>query len=144
MTMSMMNEHVCRAKRYGVNEWVYGYCVKFNYYLDEDGVDVIVPLSATLYPRNELDEMYIVESNTVCRYTGRKDKNGTPIFEHDYVRTQHGRICEVTWFSSCMHCGWDLFPVADLNFPPPYSYVMWTPENLEVVGNKFDNTNLME
>lgn len=137
-----MNEHVCRAKKYGTDEWVYGYYIKCNYYLDEDYVDVIVPLNSTLYPRKELDEIRVVEPNTICCYTGRKDKNGIQIFEHDYVRTQYGRICEVVWFSSCMHCGWDLYPVTYINCQPPKLSTMWESKNLEVVGNKFDNTKL--
>ena len=97
-----------------------------------------------LYPRHELDDMLMVDHTTVCRYTGVKDKNGTKIFEHDYVRTIFGRICEVVWFSSPQHCGWDLVPVTNLNCDAPSKNSLWDPNWLIVVGNKFDNTELME
>ena len=138
------NELMCRAKKYGTNEWVCGYYLKCNYYLDEDDIDIIVSPSATLYPRNEFDGLHIVDPITVCRYTGLKDKNGTSIFEHDYVRTEYGRICEVTWFLSSVHCGWDFMPVAKFDCPPPHGYSIWSADNLEIVGNKFDNAEIAE
>ncbi len=124
-----MNEYMCRAKRIDNNSWDYGYFMGSDY---------------MLFLKHDIWTTYIIDPNTLCRYTGLKDKNDTQIFEHDYVRTQYGRICEVIWFSTCAHCGWDLMPVADLNFPPPTTYLMWASENIEVIGNKFDNTNLME
>lgn len=136
--------NICRAKHYGTGEWVYGYYAECVYYLDEETCGIIIPTDAILYPRNELDELITVDHTTACRYTGLKDKNGTKIFEHDYVRTIFGRICEVVWFSSPQHCGWDLNPVANLNCAAPSKNSLWDPNWLIIVGNKFDNTELME
>ena len=133
-----INEHVCRAKVYGTGEWVYGYYVRCTDYLYEEGVDLIIPQTATLFPHNEISEMRTVDATTVCRSTGIQDKNGKTIFEHDYVRTQYGRICEVIWFSSPAHCGWDLIPVDRLDCSYPDESQLWSPENLEVCGNAFN------
>jgi len=136
--------NICRAKLYGTDEWVSGYYAECVYYLDDELVGAIVPVDTILYPRCELERIRIVDPTTVCRCTGLMDKNGVPVYEHDYVRTMFGRICEVVWFSSPQHCGWDLIPVANLNFSAPSKNSLWASEWLTVLGNKFDNTELME
>ena len=136
----VIQKHMCRAKKYSDNKWIYGCYVYCKDYLGENDVGVIIPFDAGLYPRCEFDDVNAIIPDTVCRNTGLTDKNGTLIFEHDYVRTEYGRICEVVWFTSSMHCGWDLVPVAKFNCKAPYYF--WSAENLEVVGNKFDNEDM--
>lgn len=136
--------NICRAKRYGTDAWIIGYYAECVYYLDDEVCGVIIPTTTILYPRHELDELILVDHTTVCRYTGLKDKNGIRIFEYDYVRTEFGRICEVVWFSSPQHCGWDLIPVANLSCSAPSKNSLWASEWLIVLGNKFDNIELME
>lgn len=136
--------NICRAKDLINGKWLYGYYIECLYYSDNEPVGAIIPVDTILYPHCELEEIRIVDLNTVCRYTGLTDKSGTPVYEHDYVRTEFGRICEVVWFSSPQHCGWDLAPVAKFDCPPPREYSMWESVNLEIIGNKFDNTELME
>lgn len=82
-----------------------------------------------------------VDPSTLCQYIGLTDKNGKKIWENDIVRTNRGRLCIVVFFSSPSHQGFDLKPIEVKN-PPPKSWELWM--NLEVVGNVFDNPELLE
>lgn len=133
--MNMTSEYMCRAKRMSDDQWICGHYI-----------GTTLGSAYFAVQNNNLGQWTTqsVDPDTVCRSIGRKDKNGTMIFEHDYVRTEHGRICEVLWFSSTMHCGWDFMPVAKFNCPPPHGYYLWSADNLEIVGNKFDNAEIAE
>ena len=57
------------------------------------------------------------------------------------MRINRGRLCCVVWFSSPSHQGFDLKPIECKN-PPPTQWDLW--KDLEVVGNVFDNHELLE
>lgn len=74
------------------------------------------------------------------QYIGKTDINKKEIYEGDIVKTNSGRLCKVIWFSSPQYQGWDLVPIETIN-PIPKEWRIW--ENLEVVGNIFDNPELL-
>lgn len=80
---------------------------------------------------------------TLCQYTGLTDKNGTKIFESDIVKTKYGRICLVLWLMSDCFMGWDLIPLENKNKAPSITDLFHS-RNLEIIGNKFDNPELMQ
>lgn len=91
--------------------------------------------------------LYEVDPTTLCQFTGHYDKNGNKIYENDIVKTQYGRLCKVIWFTSDSHCGFDLEPICateNLKLKPPSECFLWNKEALEVVGNVFDNPELLE
>lgn len=88
-----------------------------------------------------------IDPNTLCRFTGKYDKNYKPIYEQDIVKTQYGRLCIVIWFSSDSHCGFDLKPICtteNLEKQPPSEYFLWYQGDIEVVGNIFDDKYLLK
>lgn len=88
----------------------------------------------------------LIDPSTLCRFTGKFDRNNKPIYEHDIVKTQYGRLCMVVWFDSDSYCGFDLKPIntaENLKNPPPSECFLWFQGDIEVVGNIFDNEELM-
>lgn len=81
-----------------------------------------------------------VDPSTICQCTGLKDKNNKLIWENDIVKTQYGKAV-VVWDKSEWRIKWidDLIWRRDLHY--------WANDNswrIEVIGNKFDNPELLE
>lgn len=133
---------------YGINQdnakWAYGsgiVPVYINTCLHKDKLEMVVDVNY-----DELDYWQPSYSNceiipnTVCQYIGIDDKNKKEIYEGDIVRTNSGRLCKVVWFSSPQYQGRDLVPIETKN-PTPKEWNLW--EDLEIVGNIFDNPELL-
>ena len=80
---------------------------------------------------------YLIDTNTLCQFTGAKDCDGTPIFEHDLLRSTTGSIYEVVW-----NQGNTSFSLVNTEFPVLYPTNtlgrMLHNRHLKVAGNKFD------
>lgn len=135
----MAREILFKAKRIDKHEgkWVEGYVSRPHLRDTEKGI-----LS---YYFNAIDEMgwtyeCIVSAETVCQYTGLTDKNGNKIWENDIVEipTESGYFI-VEW--SDTEAKWQMYNKEDLftvDFDNYWSY------QVEVIGNKFDNPELLE
>lgn len=82
---------------------------------------------------------YLINTNTLCQYTGAQDCDGTPIYEHDLLRNyeETSSIYEVVWnqrntsFSLVNTEYHVLYPTNTLGR-------MLRNRQLKVIGNKFD------
>lgn len=117
-----MHIHALSQNEHLNGGWIYGYLADKSYINSSEFVGE-----------------FLVDEDTVGQYTGVKDKNGREIYEVDIVRTSNGRLCKVVWLQSPQYQGWDLEPIETKN-PPPKEREPW--ENLEVVGNVYENADL--
>ena len=124
-------EILFRGKRTENGEWIYGLP---HYNLDDKIEFIIVP--GKIYPN-----CFKVEVETIGQFIGVLDKNKRQIFDGDIVRTKYGRICKVVWFASQL-C-WDLYPLESKSKAPD-TYDLFRSENLEVIGNVYDNPEIIK
>lgn len=74
-----MREILFKAKRIDNGEWVEGLIWKKKYNTNK--------IFISCFPdEDDNEEAYVVDSKTICQYTGLTDKNGTKIWENDVLR----------------------------------------------------------
>ena len=134
-----MREILFRGKTCN-GEWVQGHLCK-----DEFGKIYIIHYVPNKYKNVLPDrEVILVDPETVGQFTGMTDKNGKEIFEGDVVA-----------FTRVNALGWNTHRVGEVRYYDelPIFYIMastgdawdWVDcENIEVIGNIFDNKELLE
>ena len=130
----MDNRYLYRAKRKSDKKWIYGNLIQ-----TDDGVYIIQN-----YVPQHLIGKYEVDSSTICQCTGLKDKNGKLIWENDILvshlddeypddETYEKVIWRKSGFYTVEQGSDDVSKLDD-----------FTEQNFEVVGNIFDNPELLE
>lgn len=131
----MENRHLFRGKRIDNGEWVEGFLMDENYI-------------NTPFNDNEVggrfDDPVEIDESTLCQCTGLKDKNGKLIWENDIME---GHLDEehpedvtrtrVLWYEN----GWYTKEIGSIDYEPLSDF---DSENFEVIGNIFDNSELLE
>lgn len=136
-----MREIIFRGKRVDTGDWCYG--VPF-----VEGQSKTTYIASYEYSSLAFIQPIEVVPETLCEFTGLYDKNGNQIWENDIVKTKFGRLCKVVWRQTQCFVGWD-FNVCDFDFDvndfskPLSSWDLYSPENLEVIGNSIDNPELL-
>ena len=137
----MEDRYIYKAKRLDNGEWVEGYlsypfCTKKGnesyYFYAKDSLGLFCRC--------------VVDASTICQCTGLKDKNGKLIWENDVVKQ----------FADCNELGNSLYFFYQIRWNNEYSafegYEIYTEEtvlfpdleDIEVIGNIFDNPELLE
>ena len=106
-----------------------------------DGSWVVGFLSGERYIANDSSE-YLIDPSTICQCTGLKDKNGKLIWENDIVKYRVYQRTEQLYkvIYDYEEGSWSL----GCNSEPLYSIGGANSEKCEVVGNAFDNPELLE
>ena len=130
----MLDRHLFKARRTDGNGWVQGS-------LFERGLSTYIALSVLVNPIDNSEANVIimeVDKNTICQCTSLKDKNGNLIWEHDVVvdKTIKTKGEVIYWDSEGRFTVDDVFGGKQI-----YTGAMW--KDVEVVGNKFDNPELL-
>lgn len=150
----MENRYLFRAKRLDNGEWVTGNLIQNPFFKgvrswissEQEDKTRLRSISRTQALWNSIE----VDSSTICQCTGLKDKNGKLIWENDIVDGHDKRgaaflNCLVLWNES--KARFDV-RAKGCNFPMTLDEVAGDMSvgglDYEVVGNRFDNPELLE
>ena len=132
----MEDRYLFKAKRLDNGEWVQG--ALFN---GESHCIIGQEIKFSPYNEHECKIVgYEVDRDTICQCTGLKDKNGKLIWENDIIKCKFG-IAVAVWDKS----EWRIKLVKDNIWRKDLHYwVVEDNQRTEVVGNIFDNQELLE
>ncbi len=163
----MKNRYLYKAKRIDNGEWVEGYYFEFrgqSYIADADRSF----LEAYYRQPSVVDfhlSLYEVEPSTIGQYTGLKDKNGKLIFENDIlmnhdnpsdlIKAVFGEFTAIDMeteeeIDDVIGWHYEVIPTDALSKCAPFCYPMPLTGayidqcNMKVVGNIFDNPELLK
>lgn len=145
-----MREILFRGKWLGNGEWVEGYYCKISettYAFAEDYERNPIPVHHYILQEVMTDwglpnrfNQYEIDPETLCQYTGLKDKNGNRIWENDIVRIENSMdegIGNIEFYGGIWYV--DGEPSNSL-----YDIVEYDDADIEVIGNIFDNPEMMK
>lgn len=128
----MEDRYLFRGKRKDNGKWVFGDLVHSVYKIG----DTCVGQYGTEVGMHEVDP------STVCRCTGRKDKNGNLIWENDIANCIDEECCGyIGWNESEAGFYFNVL-LEDGSFEEEHIYDYQ--DCIEVIGNTFDNPELLE
>lgn len=115
-------------------------------YFDDEEYDYRPPLSFRLDQVFKKDSNYndyedfeykdITDKLVIMQYTGLKDKNGKEIYEGDIVKIKD-ELCIVEY-------NYNSFGLKVIDKTKPYNWVEFIVCKCEVIGNIYENKNLLE
>ena len=138
----MNDRYLFRAKRIDNGEWVEGYYVR-GLDMYENEVHLIFEPTTMFYSHGETDGFVEVDPSTICQCTGLKDKNGKMIWENDIVRDDNGNLYKAFWQNNYYQFSWVCIKSECLPVGAKWNLWSFKSYEVEVIGNIFDNPELM-
>lgn len=92
----------------------------------------------------DVAERFEVDPSTICRCAGFKDKNGNLIWEKDIVRDKYGNFYAVFWQGNYHQLSWICVKSDEFLIGTMWNLWSFNSSELEVIGNIFDNKELLE
>lgn len=138
----MEDRYLFKAKRVDNGKWVIGYygvIGKRNVIIEKYAENYYCPDTCESRHGNQIHE---VNSKTICQCTGLKDKNGKLIWENDIVKCLYDSYGENGVYIGKVIYREDTCCFVDANSEST-DYEWWEEEK-EVIGNIFDNKELLE
>lgn len=137
-----MREILFKGKRLDNGEWVEGDLIR---YKSGEMAIINMPFSKYGYEATEIANRTIVDPETVCQYTGLKDKNDTKIWEGDIIKIPDD-------YNEFGHNAGEIYEIyfcyGGFRLKPKYSkargYWLEDDRTVEVIGTTFDNPELLE
>lgn len=142
-----MREIAFKAKRIDNGEWVEGFYIKKYDGTGKSRHYIYISKGCIVWEYAEVD------ANTICQYTGLTDKYGNKIWENNVVKRYNAngdewKISKIVWADHSLNMGWCIEDVKSLT---EYSNRLFKvgfdvndTEKCEVIGNIFDNPELLE
>lgn len=133
----MVREILFKAKRKDNGEWVGGY------YFWVGEKHMILNFSTD--ESDTYHNMYEIDPETLCQYTGLTDKNDNKIWENDIVREDWRNEKGVVKFGE-----FEAQVLKNIGFNIEWDYINYRQDicywagKCEVIGNVFDNPELLE
>jgi uncharacterized phage protein (TIGR01671 family) len=133
----MEDRYLFKAKRVDNGKWVIGYygvIGKRNVIIEKYAENYYCPDTCESRHGNQIHE---VNSKTICQCTGLKDKNGKLIWENDIVKINNSKGNVLITFR-------DFEIICTIPNEKYYKHRLEYDTEYEVVGNVFDNPELLE
>ena len=135
----MQDRYLFRAKILDNGQWVQGFICKKKYKSNKFYI-------SCFHDKDDNEQFFAIDPDTICQCTGLKDKNGNLIWENDVVgfwdtySTENGQaemdcIGKVVWDDETIS-----FQVTNRLSAESYEVI----DECSVIGNIFDNPELLE
>ena len=134
----MEDRYLFKAKRIDNGEWVEGNLITDEHDEKKCFIGYVFGTNDDGAPHDY--DVVEVDQSTICQCTGLKDKNGKLIWENDIIKCKFG-IAVAVWDKS----EWRIKLVKDNIWRKDLHYwVVEDNQRTEVIGNIFDNPELLE
>lgn len=137
----MNREILFKAKRKNNGEWVEGYYLniaKINRFICTGKIKLDGAVKGIIAP-----EMYEIDPDTICQFTGLTDKNGKKIWENDILRRDGYWDIRIE-FENGVFMVRNADKVQYINRVICTSISTFNIKVYEVIGDIFDNADLLE
>ena len=146
----MQDRYLFKAKRIDNGECVKGNLIRSN--------DAEVGYEAIIIPTNDsnmytkggsigdlgFENWHRVNETTICQCTGLKDKNGRVIWENDIGKDEKGNFYKAFWQEKYYQFSWVCVKSEKLPMGARWSLNCFRGYEMEIIGNIFDNPELLE